>query len=78
VGASGVELVTGVDLEKSIFSGYPGAFVGHGNALVSTDVLGKADVTYVGVDSCLSLPISIIYPDDANLSEMIFSLNANE
>ena len=63
VGSSGVEIITGVDLEKSIFSGYPGAFVGHGNALVSTDVLGKADVTYVGVDSCLSLPISVSYAD---------------
>ena len=78
VGASGVEIVTGVDLEKSIFSGYPGAFVGHGNALVSTDVLGKADVTYVGVDSCLSLPLSVSYPDGASVADCVFALNANE
>lgn len=78
VGASGVEIVTGVDLEKSIFSGYPGAFVGHGNALVSTDVLGKADVTYVGVDSCLSLPVSVRYPDLQSVAECVFVLNANE
>ncbi len=78
VGASGVELITGVDLEKSIFSGYPGAFVGHGNALVSTDVLGKADVTYVGVDSCLSLPISVSYADTENIADCVFAVNANK
>ena len=78
VGASGVEIVTGVDLEKSIFSGYPGAFVGHGNALVCTDVLGKADVTYVGVDSCLSLPIPVRYSDAENFADEIFAINANE
>ena len=78
VGTSGVEIITGVDLEKSIFSAYPGAFIGHGNALVSTDVLGKADVTYVGVDSCLSLPISIQYPETPSMVESVLASNANE
>ncbi len=78
VGASGIEIITGIDLEKSIFNSYPGAFVGHGNALVSTDVLGKADVTYVGIDSCLSLPLSISYPDTPSVSDCVFSLNINK
>ena len=78
VGASGIEIITGIDLEKSIFNSYPGAFVGHGNALVSTDVLGKADVTYVGIDSCLSLPLSVSYPDSPSVSDCVFSLNINK
>ncbi len=77
VGSSGVELITGVELEKSIFSSYPGVFVGHGNALVSTDALGKADVTYVGIDSCLSLPLGVSYPEDLSILECIAALNAN-
>ena len=35
VGASGVEVVTGVELHGSIFGGFPGAFVGIGNCLVT-------------------------------------------
>ena len=57
-----VDIITGVELRRSIFSGYPGAFVGVGNALVTTKEVGQADVTVVGDDSSLSLPISITYP----------------
>ena len=57
-----VDIITGVELRRSIFSGYPGAFVGVGNALVTTKEVGQADVTVVGDDSSLSLPIAITYP----------------
>jgi hypothetical protein len=76
VGASGVELVTGVDLEKSIFSGYPGAFVGVGNCLVSLREEGKADVTYVNDDASMSLPIPVHYPSEPSVMETIIYLNA--
>ena len=57
-----VDIITGVDLMKSIFSGYPGAFVGVGNALVTTRERGFADVTQVADDSSLSLPVAIEHP----------------
>ncbi len=57
-----VDIITGVELMQSIFSGYPGAFVGVGNALVTTKEAGQADVTVVGDDSSLSLPVAITYP----------------
>ena len=55
------DIITGVDLMQSIFSGYPGAFVGVGNALVTTREQGKADVTLVADDASLSLPVAIEY-----------------
>ncbi len=76
VGASGVEIITGVDLLKSIFSGYPGAFVGIGNCLVTPKGEGKADVTYVNVDSSLTLPKEIFYPDSPSPAESIDFFNA--
>ena len=57
-----VDIITGVELMQSIFSGYPGAFVGVGNTLVSTRENGKADVTQVLDDSSLSLPVAINTP----------------
>ena len=71
-----VEIVSGVSLMKSIFSGYPGAFVGVGNALVTTDSEGKADVTYVGDDFALSLPTAITLPDAPTVSETVLLLNS--
>ena len=56
-----MDIITGVDLMQSIFSGYPGAFVGVGNALVTTREQGKADVTLVADDASLSLPVAIEY-----------------
>ncbi|MBR2024114.1 MAG: hypothetical protein IJ996_06345 [Clostridia bacterium] len=73
-----VEVISGVDLMKSIFSGYPGAYVGVGNCLVTTREDGKADVTYVGEDSTLSMPTPMFYPDSPSVTETVISLNAKE
>ena len=72
----GVEIVSGVDLMKSIFSGQPGAFVGVGNCLVTTREEGKADVTYVGDDSSLSLPLVMTYPIVPSITETVIYLNS--
>lgn len=74
--AGKVEIVTGVDLLKSIFSGYPGAFVGIGNCLVTPKGEGKADVTYVNTDSSLTLPAEISFPDSPSLAETIDFFNS--
>ena len=71
-----IDVITGADLQKSIFSGYPGAFAGIGNCLVSTREEGKADVTYVQDDCSLSLPVLVTYPDTPSIMETIVFLNA--
>jgi hypothetical protein len=71
-----VDVITGAELMKSIFSGYPGAFVGVGNCLVSTREEGKADVTYVNDDSSLTLPIPMTYPSEPSVMESIIFLNS--
>ena len=71
-----VDIISGVDLTKSIFSGYPGAFVGLGNCLVSLREEGKADVTYVKDDASLSLPIPITYPSAPSIVETVIFLNS--
>ena len=71
-----VDLVCGADLMRSIFSGYPGAFVGVGNCLVTIREEGKADVTYVGDDASLSLPIPMRYPTEPNFTETVVYFNA--
>ena len=76
VGASGIEIITGVDLSKTIFSGYPAAFVGLGNCLVVPSVGGEMDVTYVGIDGVTSLPKRAKYPSLPTLSECIENRNA--
>ena len=57
VGASGVEVVTGVELHGSIFGGFPGAFVGigvkqdglvHISQLADRYVASPADVVHLG------------------------------
>lgn len=75
-GTSGTEIITGVDLLKSIFSGYPGAFVGIGNCLVTPKKEGKADVTFVNADSSLTLPKEFSFPDSPSFSETIDFFNA--
>lgn len=72
---NGVDIITGVDLAKSIFAGYPGAFLGIGNCLVTTRAEGKADVTYVGDDSSLTLPIPMVYPCEPSVLDTIVFLN---
>ena len=76
VGASGVEIVTGVDLLNSIFSGYPGAFVGIGNCLVTPKNGGKADITYVNNDSSLTLPKEISVIDSPSVALAVDFFNA--
>lgn len=71
-----VYVITGVELMKSIFSGYPGAFVGVGNCLVTTREEGKADVTYAGDDSSLSQPTAVRVPDSPSVMETVIFLNA--
>ncbi len=71
-----IEVFSGVELMKSIFSGYPGAFVGVGNCLVTTTEEGKADVTYVGEDSSLSMPTPIYFPSSPSVTETVIALNA--
>lgn len=71
-----VDIFTGVDLAKSIFSGLPGAFVGVGNCLIATRESGKADVTYVLEDASLSLPLPITYPDAPSLTETVLFFNS--
>ncbi len=71
-----VDVFTGVDLTKSIFSGYPGAFVGVGNCLVATRELGKADVTYAQGDASLTLPLPVSYPSSPSITETVVYLNS--
>ncbi len=71
-----IDMVCGAELMRSIFSGYPGAFVGVGNCLVSLREEGKADVTYVNDDASLSLPIPVRYPSEPSVMETIIYLNA--
>ncbi len=71
-----IELITGVDIVKSIFSGYPGAFVGIGNALVATQDEGTADVTHVNGDASLSRPKPIRFPDEPSITETIVYFNS--
>ncbi len=71
-----VDVLTGVELTKSIFSGYPGAFVGVGNCLVATREAGKADVTFVQEDASLTLPSPLTYPDEPSLTETVLFFNS--
>ena len=71
-----VDVITGADLMKSIFSGYPGAFVGVGNCIVSLREEGKADVTYVDDDASLSLPTPMNYPAEPSITETVIFLNS--
>ena len=71
-----VDVISGSDLMKSIFSGYPGAFVGAGNCLVSLREEGKGDVTYVDEDGSLSLPMPIHYPSSPSITETVIFLNS--
>ncbi len=76
VGTSGIEIITGVDIAKTIFVGYPAAFVGIGNCLVAPSVGGEMDVTYVEIDGTMTLPKKCSYPSLPTLSECIELRNA--
>lgn len=71
-----VVVISGTDLMRSIFSGYPGAFVGAGNCLVTTREEGMADVTWVQEDSALSLPSILHFPSSPSFTETVIFLNA--
>lgn len=70
------EVFVGVDLLKSIFSGYPATFVGEGNCLVSLREEGKADLTFVKEDGSMSLPAPIRYPSEPSATETVIFLNS--
>ena len=70
-----VDVITGVDLMQSIFSGNPGVFVGFGNCLITVQSPEKADVTYVNVDCSLSTPTAFEYPSSPTFLETVASLN---
>lgn len=76
VGSSGIEVITGVDLSKTIFAGYPAAFVGLGNCLVVPSVGGEMDVTHVGADGMMTTPKKATYPSLPTLAECIEKRNA--
>lgn len=71
-----VEIISGVQLLGSIFSGYPGAYVGVGNTLITTREDGKADITFVDGQSTLSLPMPLGYPTSPSFTETVIALNA--
>ena len=71
-----VEVITGANLIKSIFSGFPGAFVGVGNCLLTTDGKSQADATFVAPDSSMSLPVAITIPIEPSVAETVLFLNA--
>lgn len=71
-----VTVITGVDLLKSIYKGFPGAFVGIGNCLVTADGEGKTDVTYAKEDSSLTEPLALDYPSAPSVKEVIAFFNA--
>ena len=78
VGTSGVEIISGVDLQKSVFAGYPGGFVGVGNCLVTTGGSGSADLTYVNLDTSMSLPKNITYPSMPSVADAVVFFNSLE
>lgn len=75
VGVSGVEIISGVNLQNTAFSGYPGGFVGVGNCLVTTASESSADLTYVNLDTSMSLPKTISYPSSQTVGECIEFFN---
>jgi len=73
---SGIEIITGVDLSKTVFAGYPSVFVGLGNCLVAPGVGGEMDVTYVEQDGSMSMPKRCEYPSLPTIAECIDQRNA--
>ncbi len=71
-----VDFLTGVDLSKSIFAGFPGTFLGDGNCLVTTQERGRADVTYVQADLSLTQPELMTYPCEPSVTDSVSYLNA--
>ncbi len=75
VGKAEVEVIIGMPLEKSRFSGYPGAFIGIGNALLTVEEEGKAFAMHVNPDCSLSVPTQITFPADETLQEIVNFFN---
>lgn len=76
--ASGVELITGVDLVGSVFSASPQSFVGNGGCLITVTNRGVADVSRVNFSGELELPRPFEYPSEPSLSESISLVNEVE
>lgn len=75
VGQSCSEVIAGLNMTDSVYSGFPGAIVGIGNCLVSTKSGGKADITHVGADSSLGVPREADYPTDPTVVETVEEFN---
>lgn len=75
VGVSGIEIISGVNLQNTAFGGYPGGFVGVGNCLITTGNEGFADLTYVNLDTSMSLPKTVSYPSAPSVAECIAFFN---
>lgn len=71
-----VDIISGMELGRSIFAGCPGTFLGRGNCLVTARENGKADVTYVNDDTSLTMPLPITYPSEPTVMESIIYLNS--
>ncbi len=71
-----IDLICGLDLMKSIFAGYPGAFLGVGNCLITIREEGKADVTFVSGDGSMSMPTPVHFPSQPSVMESVIYLNA--
>ena len=76
IGVTGVDVICGMDLGRSIFAGCPGTFLGRGNCLVTANEIGRADVTYVNEDASLTMPMQIMYPSEPSVLESIMYLNS--
>ncbi len=71
-----VDIVTGVELTKTIFANLPAAFVGVHNCLVATRETGKADVTFVSEEISLSMPLPVTYPSAPSVTETVLLFNS--
>ena len=71
-----VDVITGAELTKSIFSGYPATFVGDKNCLVATREQGKADVTYFDNGETTGFPLPISYPSQPSFTETVLLFNS--
>lgn len=71
-----VDIIVGADLSKTVYNGYPAAFVGAGNSVITTLGKGRAEVAYVQEDGVVASPFSIEFPDEPSLTETVISLNS--
>ncbi len=71
-----VDVIVGADLSKTVYNGYPAAFVGAGNCFITAGKDGKAEVSYVQEDGVVALPMPIEFASEPSLTETVISLNS--